>query len=115
VLHADAHPWNVLVDGSAATWLDWEFAAVGDPHYDVVRMFLARRTAIGGPPPAFLGGYGETPPEAARRVYELHYYLWMANDARYFAHRATYDAADGYLAGLDRRLDELGRSIGDVS
>ncbi|MET7424695.1 aminoglycoside phosphotransferase family protein [Dactylosporangium sp. NPDC005555] len=107
VLHADAHPWNVLVDGTTATWLDWEFAAVGDPHYDVVRMFLGRMKAIGAPPAAFLDGYGGSPPEAARRVYELHYHLWMANDARHFAHRATYDDAAAYLRDLSARLDAL--------
>lgn len=112
VIHADAHPWNVLVDGSAATWLDWEFAAVGDPHYDVMRMFLGRLTAIGAPPATFLDGYGEVPPERSRRLYELAYYLWMANDARHFAHRATYDDAAAYLTGLDGHLDRLETLLG---
>ena len=40
LLHNDAHPWNVLVeknqDGwTCSAWLDWEYAWVGDPTWDL--------------------------------------------------------------------------------
>ena len=84
LLHNDAHPWNVLVRSvdehwQCSAWLDWEYAWVGDPNWDLVRMDLFRRHPIGATPDAFWDGYGRAPAEPERSVYEMHIYLWMAN------------------------------------
>lgn len=35
VVHGDAHPLNVLFDGDQVRYIDWEWAALGDPAMDV--------------------------------------------------------------------------------
>ena len=114
LLHNDAHPWNVRVvceDGQwqCSAWLDWEYAWVGDPNWDLVRMDLFRRKPIGATPSAFWEGYGRYPAEPERSVYELHVYLWMAN--QYLSGDRhllpTYEAAMAYVD----RLDEAVRGI----
>ena len=114
LLHNDAQPWNVLVDRVGAqwqcsAWLDWEYAWVGDPNWDLVRFDLLRRKPIGATPDAFWDGYGRYPAEPERSVYELHIYLWMANQYldgdRHLP--PTYEAAMAYVD----RLDEAVRRI----
>jgi aminoglycoside phosphotransferase (APT) family kinase protein len=108
LLHNDAHPWNVLVrseDGQwrCSAWLDWEYAWVGDPNWDLVRMDLFRRKPIGATPAAFWDGYGQSPAEPERSVYTLSIYLWMANQYltgdRHLL--PTYEAAMAYVECLD--------------
>jgi aminoglycoside phosphotransferase (APT) family kinase protein len=84
LLHNDAHPWNVLVQSEGeqwlcSAWLDWEYAWVGDPNWDLVRMDLFRRAPIGPTPEDFWAGYGRAPAEPERSIYEMCIYLWMAN------------------------------------
>jgi aminoglycoside phosphotransferase (APT) family kinase protein len=43
--HGDFHPLNVLVDGSAASVIDWTDAGLGDRHGDVARTQLLFRVA----------------------------------------------------------------------
>jgi aminoglycoside phosphotransferase (APT) family kinase protein len=111
LLHNDAHPWNVLVHSTpngweCTGWLDWEYAWVGDPAWDLVRMDLFRMKPIGPTPPAFYEGYGSAPPELYRAFYELHIHLWMAN--QYLdgdrSLLPTYAAAMEYVDALESRL-----------
>jgi aminoglycoside phosphotransferase (APT) family kinase protein len=118
LLHNDAHPWNVLVlsEGSqwrCSAWLDWEYAWVGDPNWDLVRMDLFRRGPIGATPDAFWEGYGRYPAEPERSVYEMQIYLWMANQyldgdrhlpQTYRAAMAYVDRFDEAVAGIRARL-----------
>jgi hypothetical protein len=85
-------------------WLDWEYAWVGDPDWDLVRMDLFRTKPIGPTPSAFYEGYGAVPADLPRQVYALHIHLWMAND---FLNGGsilppTYEAAMG-VPDPDRR------------
>jgi aminoglycoside phosphotransferase (APT) family kinase protein len=111
LLHNDAHPWNVLVfpeggQWKCSAWLDWEYAWVGDPDWDLVRMDLFRRKPIGATPDAFWEGYGRHPAEPQRSVYEMQVYLWMANQYlegdRHLP--PTYAAAMAYVDRLDEAL-----------
>ena len=45
VCHGDFHPLNVIVDGEAATVIDWTDAGLGDPMGDVARTALLLRVA----------------------------------------------------------------------
>ncbi len=108
LLHNDPHPWNVLVrfEGDhwqCSAWLDWEYAWVGDPNWDLVRMDLFRRKPIGATPDAFWEGYGRYPAEPERSVYELHIYLWMANQYLHGDRHLppTYAAAMAYVDRLE--------------
>lgn len=114
LLHNDAHPWNVLVRSEddhwyCCAWLDWEYAWVGDPNWDLVRMDLFRRKPIGPTPLAFWEGYGRAPAEPERSVYELHIFLWMANQYldgdRHLL--PTYEAAMAYVNQLDVAVKRL--------
>lgn len=85
LLHNDPHPWNVLVVESAdgwccSGWLDWEYAWVGDPTWDLVRMDLWRMAPIGDTPASFWEGYGGRPIEPNRSVYEMSLCLWQATE-----------------------------------
>jgi Ser/Thr protein kinase RdoA (MazF antagonist) len=100
LLHGDPHPWNVLVDRSRTGWLDWEFALAGDAEYDLTRAARSRLVDLGPTPASFFDGYGRRPDPDREAVYELVYYLQMADDSFHFAHRATYDAAWRYLETL---------------
>ena len=72
-------------------------------------MDLFRRKPIGATTSAFWEGYGRYPAEPERSVYELHVYLWMAN--QYLSGDRhllpTYEAAMAYVD----RLDEAVRGI----
>ncbi len=118
LLHNDAHPWNVLVRADedhwhCCAWLDWEYAWVGDPNWDLVRMDLFRRKPIGPTPQPFWEGYGRAPSEPERSVYEMHIFLWMANQYldgdRHLL--PTYEAAMSYVNQLDTKVKGLRRLL----
>jgi aminoglycoside phosphotransferase (APT) family kinase protein len=111
LLHNDAHPWNVLVNleggqWRCSAWLDWEYAWVGDPNWDLVRMDLFRRKPIGATPHAFWEGYGRYPAEPERSVYQMQINLWMANQYldgdRHLP--PTYEAAMAYVDRFDEAV-----------
>ena len=122
LLHNDAHPWNVLViegrDGwTCSGWLDWEFAWVGDPTWDLVRMDLIRTRPIGPSPRAFYDGYGKEPGEPYRCIYELSILLWMANqylDGDRFL-TPTYEVAMRYVEELGSKVDRIDSLIAEVA
>lgn len=114
LLHNDPHPWNVLVrkvEGKwiCTAWLDWEYAWVGDPTWDLVRMEIFRVKSVGSTPPEFYEGYGAFPSEPHRSVYELAIYLWMYN--QYLdgdrTLMPTYEAAMKYMAQVDLSIQKL--------
>ena len=83
--HGDSNPWNVLVvedEGRwrLSGWLDWEFAWVGDPAWDHMRMTAQRFVDIGPTPEAWWEGYGGRPPELNLTVAVLHHRLWKASE-----------------------------------
>jgi hypothetical protein len=84
LLHNDTDPSNVLVretqDGwQCVAWLDWEYAWVGDPTWDVAHLQASRHQSE-PLPEAFWEGYGSPPQEPERSLYEMHILLWRAND-----------------------------------
>ncbi len=116
--HGDSHAWNVLVergpDGrwGLSGWLDWEFAWVGDPAWDHMRMVVQRFTDFGPVPEPWWDGYGGRPPAANLAVAVLHFMLWKALD-----HVAGVDSRDAavalaWLADLPAHLDRLERLLG---
>lgn len=122
LLHNDAHPWNVLVRSEedhwhCCAWLDWEYAWVGDPNWDLVRMDLFRSKPIGPTPQAFWEGYGHAPSEPERSVYQMHIFLWMANQYldgdRHLL--PTYIAAMSYVNQLDRVVKGIRRLLAAAS
>jgi aminoglycoside phosphotransferase (APT) family kinase protein len=120
LIHADAHPWNVLAapdrpGGSAwrcSGLLDWEFACAGDGLYDIVRLEIGRGRPLGPPPGDLFADYRDHSGVVAAQVYRLAYHVWMANDSRHFAHRPAFDHAEVYLRDLAGHLDRLERAIG---
>jgi len=117
LLHNDPHPWNVLVNQTSGGWrctgwIDWEYAWVGDPSWDLVRMDLFRFRPIGPTPSAFLEGYGSGPLEPNRSLYELSINLWMANQYLDGGRELmpTYETAMSYLDNYEiaiGRIQEL--------
>ena len=111
LIHTDANPWNVLVTAAPqATWVDWEFAWLGDPIYDFVRLTFARKRDLGPLPPALFDGYGADPTgDPVFALYELGFHLWMGNEALapLLPLQATYDTSERYLRDLDSRLARL--------
>jgi len=111
--HSDSNAWNVLVvpDGDGrwrlSGWLDWEFAWVGDPAWDHMRMAVQRYAEFGPPADAWWAGYGGRPPEANLAVAVLHFMLWKALD-----HVDGVDSRDAvvalaWLEDLPAHLDRL--------
>lgn len=85
LLHNDAHAWNALVkktpDGwRCSGWLDWEYAWVGDPDWDLARTDTWRIKDIGPTPEAFWHGYGKKPDQPRFAFYVMSLYLWQANE-----------------------------------
>lgn len=120
LLHNDAHPWNVLVRSDddhwhCCAWLDWEYAWVGDPNWDLVRMDLFRCKPIGPTPLAFWEGYGRSPSKPERSVYELHIFLWMANQYLNGDRQLlpTYEAAMSYVNRLDGVVKGIRRLLAE--
>jgi aminoglycoside phosphotransferase (APT) family kinase protein len=111
LIHNDPHPWNVLAvqdhgRWTCAAWLDWEFAWVGDPVWDLARLDVFRITDIGPTPDAFFDGYGSAPESPAYEFYVLAINLWMVNQADDggTALPPTYAAARKYVRDLPRHL-----------
>lgn len=118
LLHGDAQPWNVLVDRGGGRWactalLDWEFAELGDPLWDLVRFDRLRRRSLPPSPAAFFDGYGDTGPAPVWELYELALHLWQAVDVDGWPQPlASHRLADEYLAGLPARLERLEGALG---
>lgn len=113
LIHGDACAWNAVVTPHRgawrfAAWLDWEFAQIGDPAWDVVWMSLCRHQDIDPIPNAFFEGYGERVPQAIAGIYELIFHLWRAGEplARSW-NLAFVAAADRYLSNLPAHLSRL--------
>lgn len=115
LVHNDPGPWNVLVDTDSAgwrcsAWLDWEFARVGDPDWDLAKIDLLRNRPIGPPNAAFWEGYGREPYEPNRSVYRMLIALWKAAEHARGGSTAmlpTRQWAMHYVRGLPERLIEL--------
>lgn len=86
LLHNDPHAWNILVAKEAGSWrctgwLDWEFAWVGDPAWDLARLDIFRTKDIGPTPDSLYEGYGTGPAPVVSELYEFAITLWMSNQA----------------------------------
>jgi hypothetical protein len=117
LLHADAHAWNVVVGPlgngrwEVRGWLDWEWAWIGDPDYDLMRLSTMRFQPIGATPSSFFVGYGREPGPLAT-FYALGFSLLCAVEGRGIGGLEPLVAdADRFLGGLpqcrDRIIDEL--------
>jgi aminoglycoside phosphotransferase (APT) family kinase protein len=119
LVHNDTGPWNVLVDHDlrgwrCTAWLDWEFARVGDPDWDLAKIDLLRNHPVGPANPAFWEGYGREPYEPNRSVYRMLIALWKAAEhtsGRSTTMLPTRRWAMDYVRGISRRLDELARLL----
>jgi aminoglycoside phosphotransferase (APT) family kinase protein len=115
LLHNDPHVWNVLVHDSGAGWrcsgwLDWEYAWVGDPVWDLTRLDVWRDVPSGSTPEAFWEGYGERPKEPNYSLYLMSLYLWQANvqlSDRSPDPTETQTKALEYVGELDRHVADL--------
>lgn len=114
LVHNDAHAWNVLVREEPTGWrcvavLDWEFAWVADPAWDLVRMDVFRVDDIGPTPAAFFDGYGYEPDPLVGDLYRLAIMLWMSNQAADGDDGLvpTYCAAATYLANLPQTVTSI--------
>lgn len=112
LIHNDPHAWNVMArregDGHAgAVWLDWEYARVSDPAFDLARVEVFRLQDIGPTPAAFYDGYGRRPEEPFHSFYVLSLYLWMADDRLSGGTGlSSYEDAMEYVTRID---DEVAR------
>jgi len=111
--HNDAHPANVLVavrDGAwhLAAWIDWEYAWVADPEWDLARFAFFGAAQVGAVPESFWSGYGRRPSPVRNAVYELHMVTWLAGlrPARR-APAAPELLARERLQGIGRILDRV--------
>ena len=67
VCHGDFHPLNVIVDGDAATVIDWTDAGLGDPMGDIARTALLLRVAgVATPEPALRAALSASAPALSR-------------------------------------------------
>lgn len=120
LLHNDPHVWNVLVAdlGSGWTctgWLDWEYAWVGDPTWDLSRLDLWRIKPIGATPDGFWQGYGATPKEPNASVYRMSLCLWQVDEhlnhpdvevsPTQMTALAYVEELDGHVAALDAAIN----------
>ena len=82
LVHNDAHPANVLVtqrDGAwhLAAWIDWEYAWLADPDWDLARFAFFGTAQVGAIPETFWIGYGRRPSPVRNAIYELHMVAWL--------------------------------------
>lgn len=82
LVHNDAHPANVLVAQRdrawhLAAWIDWEFAWVADPDWDLARFAFFGTAQVGAIPESFWIGYGRRPSPLRNAIYELHMVAWL--------------------------------------
>ena len=119
LLHNDAHVWNAVVNKttrgwSCAGWLDWEYAWVGDPNWDLARADVWRIRDIGPTPESFWEGYGGPPVEPHFTFHKMSLSLWQANE-----HLSdpiedpspSHLRAVKYVAEFDRHLLQLRHRI----
>jgi len=111
LLHNDPHAANILVRSAAsgwqlAAWLDWEYAWMGDPEWDLARFDVFTRAQVGGVNDGFWRGYGARPDPARHGFYELHVMVWFGSLSNPRPSSLT-EAARVYVADLDRHLDVL--------
>ena len=90
-------------------WLDWEFAWVGDPAWDHMRMTAQRFVDIGPDPRGVVGGLRRTTPELNLTVAVLHHRLWKASEQLEGAEGPEIDHVLDHWDGpeLVDRLDAL--------
>jgi aminoglycoside phosphotransferase (APT) family kinase protein len=119
LLHNDPHVWNVLVDDTGAGWycsgwLDWEYAWVGDPVWDLTRLDTWRKRPIGPTPAAFWDGYGAGFAEPNYSLYLMSICLWQAGDQltdRSANPTETRKRSLMYLADLEFHLAQLEATV----
>lgn len=111
LLHNDAHGSNVLVRKDdhrwkLAAWIDWEYAWMGDPEWDIARFEVFTRAQVGAVNDAFWAGYGSVPDARKFPFYELHAMVWLGSlrDPRPTALTAV---ARAYVRDIDRHLGAL--------
>jgi len=112
LLHNDLHPWNILIRQTAQKWklaavLDWEYAWVGDPVWDLARFEVWRPEEIGPTPPAFYEGYGSHPNALRFRLYEMALCLWRAQAQGHTALARVDAAATNYGRRLGIALSQI--------
>lgn len=83
LVHNDAHPANVLVAQKGgrwrlAAWIDWEYAWVADPDWDLARFAFFGEAQVGEVPDSFWTGYGRRAAPIRNSIYELHMITWLA-------------------------------------
>ena len=119
LLHNDPHVWNVLVDDTGAGWhcsgwLDWEYAWVGDPVWDLTRLDTWRKRPIGPTPEAFWDGYGAGLVEPNYSLYLMPICLWQAGDQlmdRSASPTVTRTRSLAYVADLEHHLAQLEATV----
>jgi aminoglycoside phosphotransferase (APT) family kinase protein len=112
LLHNDPHGSNVLVrkEGAQwrlAAWIDWEYAWMGDPEWDLARFQIFTTAQAGLVEDAFWAGYGGSPDPAKFPFYELHAMAWLGS-LRNPRPTALTAAARAYVDQIDAHLDALG-------
>jgi aminoglycoside phosphotransferase (APT) family kinase protein len=117
LLHNDALPHNILVapgpEGWCCTgWLDWEFARVGDPHWDLATLDFRPARQV---PETFFEGYGARPAEPQASVYELLMATWRTRAELEQGSSWTWptqQARLAYLHSLPEHIDRLAALFG---
>lgn len=106
LLHGDLKLAHIFAgpDGGAAL-IDWGDACAGDPRLDLGRMTMAGPSAFS----AFLSGYGLPLTPGLERSLTAYRLLWNL-DALTHEFRAGGRWFDGYRAGIQAAVDDLGRS-----
>lgn len=112
LVHNDLHPLNILVRKAGdhfdlAALLDWEYAWVGDPVWDLVRFELWRPDDIGPTPAAFYDGYSSLPNPFRSRLYELALYLWRTQAQGHPSLARVDTTAQDYVQHLDAGLSRI--------
>jgi aminoglycoside phosphotransferase (APT) family kinase protein len=112
LLHNDPHGSNVLVrkEGGQwrlAGWIDWEYAWMGDPAWDLARFDVFTTAQAGLVDQAFWSGYGRSPDLRTFPFYELHVMVWLGS-LRNPRPTALTAAASAYVSQIDGHLDAIG-------
>lgn len=111
--HNDAHPANVLValrDGSwhLAAWIDWEYAWVADPDWELARFAFFGEAQVGDVPDSFWSGNRRRPSPPRNSIYELHMITWLGGlRPTHRAPSAPELLANERLRGIGGILDRI--------